>query len=77
MSSLLEFLQDTQRLSDAIDDEIDAYIATFTEKTEERRELAKIIFEKKQIKTAKIARGIAEKYRYGRKTNQNTKPVSE
>ena len=52
----LELLENIGKLSEAIDDEVDWYIASFTEKDSKRRALARNFFYEKQKERVQLAK---------------------
>lgn len=59
----LNLLQSIRRLVGAIDDEVDWYIASFTEKDPKRRILARTFFVEKQKERERIAKEEYERYK--------------
>ncbi len=58
----LELRCDIQKVIDAIDNEVDAYILSFTEKTKNRRNLAREIFKTRKKQTKSLAVYMYKKY---------------
>jgi len=57
----LKLLQNIGKLSKAIDDEVDWYIASFTEKDPKRKALARNIFYQKQKERINLAKEVYER----------------
>lgn len=58
-----QLLQDIERLIKIIDDEIDWFIASFQEKDQKRKDLARFMSNRKQEEVVSLARRIYEQYR--------------
>lgn len=57
----LKLLETTEKLSKAIDDEIDWYIASFIQKDPNRRALARSFFFEKQLERLRLAKEAYER----------------
>jgi hypothetical protein len=59
----LKLLENIGKLSKAIDDEVDWYIASFTEKDPKRRVLARNFFYEKQKERVQLAKEAYERFK--------------
>jgi len=63
MSETLELLSDINKVIEAINDEVDSYIGTFTASSKAKREFMKKIYLRKKKRLAKLAKQMYLKWR--------------